>query len=375
MYRLLSILLALTVVGCGPDKQQQVRGAGSFGDPIVVGVAWPFSSRSDQFRKGVTMAADDLNDQGGVLGRPLKLVFSDDGGNAGMGKLVAQQFAEHTEMVAVLGHYDTHIAERASLTYQYSGLLMMTPAATQPNLTQQGLSRIFRTIPNDTQIGGQLAEMAKRHGYQRIVIVLEQSKYGRNLANAIEFRCEDLGITTVDRLSYDSGVEDYRLILSRLQLLKCDAIFFAGLGKDASAIIAAARAQGFQQPVLGGNGLDTPDLFAAGAEAVEGTYLLSVFDSQNPNPYVQNFNRRFSAIHQSLPDAWAAQGYDIVQLLAHGIRSAQSTDPDAIARGLHGLEEWYGVTGRHDFDEKGEVQHKPMVMKVARNGKLAFTDN
>lgn len=371
--KILCLLLLIACLSCGSvTHSQQKRGSGKTNEPIIVGVAWPFSVKNDQFRDGVTMAVKDINEAGGVLGRPFEMVFADDGGKANQGEVVAQQFVEHSDMVAVLGHYHAHIAEPASLTYEYSGLLMMTPGATHPKLMQQGFQRIFRTIPNDNQIGGQLADIARQRGFKRAVIIHEQSNYGRQLANAIEFRCEEIQVTIADRLSYDTGIDDYRLMFSRLQLLDCDAIFFAGLGSDAAAIISAAREQGFQQPFLGGNGLDTPDLFVKGAEAVEGTYVLSVFDSRNPNPYVQDFNRRFDAMFQNQPDAWAAQGYDTVQLLARGIRGAQSTEPSDIAGAMRNIRGWYGVTGRHDFDNQGEIHNKPMVMKVARNGKLDF---
>lgn len=368
----LSLVALLALSGCSTLEEPAQPPQEAFGKPIQIGVAWPFSSKNDLFKEGVTLALDDINRDGGVLGRPLEAIFADDGGKVGKGKAVAQEFVDHGNLIAVVGHYDAHIADAASLTYEYNGILIITPGATHPKLTQQGFKRIVRTIPSDTQVGDQLADIARKRGYHRTAIIHEQSSYGMQLANAIEFRCEENGIEVVDRLGYDSSSRDFRLMMARLKLSQCDAIFIAGLAADAARIITEARGDGFTQPFLGGNGLDAPDLFEVDSGAVEGTLVLSVFDSHNPDPYVQFFNRHFESVYHKAPDAWAAQGYDAIQLLAHGIRAAQSKEPQHVADALKAIKFWHGITGSHSFDSNGDVHDKPMVMKIAKNGALVY---
>ena len=370
----LACWLSWCLSGCTPtvDSAQVNLTAASAGDPLLIGVGWPLSGKQDFFRHGIELAIEDLNARGGVLGRPIQAVFRDDKSEVSTGKSIAQSFAEDPKIEIVIGHYDSFISLPAAITYEYYGLLMISPGTTDPKLTEQGFERVFRTVPSDLQVGSQLAEIARDRGHKKMVIIYEQSGYGRQLANAIEFRSEELRLKISDRVSYDPGIVDYRLIFATLRLIEYDGVFFAGLGEDARSFIAEARDRGIDKVFLGGNGLDTRRLFGQDPDAAEGTLVLSVFHMDNPNPYVQYFRKHFQDTHGEEPDAWAAQGYDAVQLLAHAIRHAQSTVPDQIAAALNHLDSWYGVTGQHSFDEKGDVQGKAMVMKIARNGKLEF---
>lgn len=343
-------------------------------EPIRIGVAWPFSSRDDLFRQGIELAAHELNQEGGVLGRSITLVFADDAGTVSQGKLVAQRFAEEENLNAVIGHFDSHIALAASVTYAYHQLLFISPGATHPRLTKQGFAKLFRTAPNDATAGRQLAEMAKELGYRKFVVVHEQSRHGGELANSIEFRAGELDLEVAARFTYGVNSGDFRLLLDRMSVVEFDAIFFAGEAGDAAQFIDAARNEGLTQPFLGGYGLDNPRLFGAEPSHIEGTLVLSVFHQDAPDPYVQSFNMRFAEMYQKLPDAWAAQGYDALKMLAHAVRGAQSTDSQAIAARLHAMPTWYGVTGAHVFDDQGDVVEKEMVPKIVRAGKLAYFD-
>lgn len=342
--------------------------------PIRIGVAWPFSSRDDLFREGVEMATRELNEEGGVIGRRLELVIADDAGTVSQGKLVAQRFAEQEQLDAVIGHFDSHIALAASVTYAYHQLLFISPGATHPRLTKQGFAKLFRTAPNDATAGRQLAEIAKKLGYQKLVVVHEQSRHGGELANSIEFRAGELDLEIAARFSYGVNSGDFRLLLDRMLVVEFDAVFFAGEAGDASLFIDAARGQGVNRPFLGGYGLDNPRLVSGDPSDVEGTLVLSVFHEDAPDPYVQSFNMRFAEQYQKMPDAWAAQGYDAVKMLAYAIRGAQSSEAKAVAAQLHAMPVWYGVTGPHIFDDQGDVVEKEMVPKIVRQGKLAYFD-
>ena len=356
------LMSLLSCVGSGTEPAEPAS--------LEFGVAWPFSTRDDLFRKGVELAIRDVNAEGGVFGRKLVAHYGDDKSDVTAGKTLAWAFSRQPELAAVIGHYDSFVAIPAALTYAYHGLLFISPGATSPRLTEQGFRQVFRTIPSDVRMGGQLAEIAHREGHQRMVILHEQTPYGRHLANAIEFRAEELGIYIVDRLSYESGAGEQRLLLNRLRLLNYEGIFFAGLARDGREFITAARELGIEAQVFGGIGLDSAALLEGDSKALEGTVVLSVFDVENPNPYVQSFNKHFREAAGRPPDAWAAQGYDAVKVWVYACRRAQSTAPGEVAEALREIRDWYGVTGPHTFDDSGEVLGKPLVVKRVRGGRL-----
>jgi len=356
-----------------PERRAEVAERNT-GD-IVIGVAWPYSAKPDLFKEGIELAKEEINAGGGVLGRQIKLVHRDDKANVAVGKQVAQEFAETLEMTAVIGHYNSYISLPAAITYGYYGLLMITPGSTTAKLTRGGYSNVFRTIPSDNEIGDQLAELAAQQGFKRVVIFYQKGQYGIGLANAFELRAEELGIFVPDRFDYDSSMRDYDWILDKLELLDFDAIFLAGYSKEAGQIIAQAREKGIQAPFLGGDGLDSPDLVEGQPEAVAGTMVLSVFHPDNPQPAVQKFDKVFQDKYGHLPDAWAAQGYDTLKILAHAIESAGSSSPQKVADSLKKMRNWQGVTGNHSFDGYGNVTDKSLVRKIVRNGQLEYWGN
>lgn len=150
------------------------------------------------------------------------------------------------------------------------------------------------------------------------------------------------------------------------------AIFITGSTPPAAEFIRQARAAGINVPIYGGDGLDSGELTTIGGEAAEGTVFASPFDPDNGRPEVQKFATAFKSKCGGPPDAWAAQAYDAVKLLAHAMNQAGSTVPGDVARVLHQTRGWPGVTGTHTFDENGAVIDKPIVLKVVRNGQFEF---
>ena len=374
---ILSGILVFAMMGCGTlelTPETRAEFAAENEQELIIGVGWPLTGKNDLFKQGVEMGLAEINGQGGVLGRKLVVDFKDDKGMITDGKLVAQGFAENPDCIAVIGHYNSFISVPAAVIYEYYGLLMLSPGSTSPHLTSQGYERTFRMIPSDVQIGSQLAEFAKKQGYQRMVILYEKSAYGTGLANAFEFRAEDLEIFVPTRMSYDSNLKDYRRILDEIKLIDFDAAFIAGYGADAGLIIKQLREMGIETPFMGGDGLDTSQLWEKDPEAVEGTTVLTVFHPDEPKALVQQFKQEFSDKFGMVPDGWAAQGYDAIRLLADAIKRADSLNPSQIANTLRSTKDWQGVTGNHTFNDSGEVVEKRMVKQVVRNAAFEYLD-
>ncbi len=374
----LAALLALAglFAACQPlsiaeEREQRALNA-TASDPIIVGIAFPLSDPAFiKFTWGVNMAVEELNSAGGVLGRQIELIRQDDGRDITQGRLVAQRLADNPDVVAVIGHYNSFISLPASATYQFSGLLMLSPGSTNPALTRQGFDLVFRNVPTDTEVGRQMARYALSAGYRRMVILYANDSYGRGLGNVFELEAQNLSITIVDRRSFVGGQSSFAEIVSALKRQDFDAVFFAGLAAEAHTFLHEAHEAGINVPLMGGDGLDSPELFGIDPEIADGTIVASFFHPALPS--AQAFNERFAADFQGqLPDTWAAQGYDAVHLLAYAMEQAGSTAPHAVAAALHTIDAWEGVTGTHTFDANGDVVGKPVVLMIARNGVFEF---
>lgn len=362
--------------GCGKGTpvEERARGLEQPGDSIVFAAAWPFSVNKDLYKEGVQLAVEQVNANGGVLGRKLEVILGDDKGDVNQGRIIAQQFADNLHVSAVIGHYNSHVSLAASSIYQFSGLLMLSPGSTSPRLTGQGYSLVFRNVPHDGEVGKQVARYCLNRGYRRIAVLYVKNAYGRGLANAFENTADTLNMSIVDSRSYTAASADYfrNLVTEWKENYDFDAVFLAGSVPMAATLIKIIRETGVTVPVLGGDGLESPDLMRIAGRAAEGTVVVSFFHHDDPRPEVKLFVEAFRKKYGKNPDTWAGQSYDAVKLLAHAIQKAASPAPEKVAHALRSPEGWRGVTGVHLFNERGDVVSKPVILQIVKNGRFEF---
>lgn len=338
------------------------------GKTVKLGVVWP--EDIDFFLDGVRMATAEINAAGGVLGKQVEIVYQNDDESVTKARLIAQEFAEAQEVSAVIGHAYSYLTIPTAPQYEFSGLVLVSPASTDPKLTQNGYKRVFRTIPSDVEFAKHLAQYMAEEGHKKIIIFYVKDSYGQSLANNFEKFSERFGLTIVDRLSYEeSGGYNYEKIIATWKnYYKADAIFLAGTMPHAAHFVKQARAYGLDIPIVGGDGLDSQKLMEIAGDSAEGVIVASIFHIGDPAEEVLDFTEKFEARYDKKPDAWSAQGYDAVNLVIHAIRTGKSEKPSDIADVLHKTKDWRGVTGIYNFDEFGEIHGKKIVNKVVRNG-------
>ncbi len=374
-------LVACIILGAcrpsGSPATERIARAERAAGSIVVGVAWPWAARREvRYGEGLDMAVAEINASGGVRGRRIVLEREDDHESVDEGELVAQRLANDPDVVAVIGHLQSYVSVPASAIYDLSGLLMIAPTATDPELTAHGYSRVFRATFTDTEVGRQMAEYAARQGYERIGIYYIRSDYGRNLANAFEERANDLGLSIPVRQSYEPnaprGSDSFGPTLRGWSEVGLDAIFLAGEVPSAARAIVAAREQGITVPILGGDAMSSRELISVAGSAAEGTVVATAFHADEPRPEVRQFAAAFEERYGAPPDAGSALGYDVIRLLAAAIERAGTTIPDSVAGALHSLHDWKGVTGTFAFDSVGNLVRRPIAKMVVRDGAFEY---
>lgn len=363
MYQIiiLCIVTFLLLTGCGKLVDHK---------DIVIGVAWPFTTDNSRFNEGIDLAVRDINRSGGINGRQLRLVKEDDGSELVKGMAIAQSFAENKEIQAVIGHRNSFVSVPASAIYDNAGLVMLSPASTAPDLTKDEYKYIFRNIPSDDEIARQLAIYLAKQGHRRMVIFYSDDSYGTGLANSFEDHARSLGITIVDRFSYYNGVEDLKRLNLRWRAYGMDGIFIANTLAGGSRFIFDAGQAGIEVPFIAGNALDSPLLAQQAGKASEGTIIGSAFNPDINRPEVKSFVAEFLKEYKESPSSYAALGYDAVKMLAAAIGKSDLQNRSTVAKELRTLGKWPGVTGIHEFGEKGNDVGDLVVLKKLHNGKL-----
>ena len=377
-----TLVVAAFLSGCGSSPENGAGGGrkalATADGEIVVGVAWPWKARSEVlFSHGLDMALDEVHAHGGVRGRQIRLLKVDDEESVNTGRLVAQRLANSPEVMAVIGHLQSHVTVPAAAIYDLADLLLLSPASTSADLTSQGYSNVFRATFTDAVVGAQMADYAIEQGFSRIAVYYVRSIYGRALANAFEERLADsASVNIVARDSYDPN-QDLRgrrlqAMLAAWRNLEIDAIFLAGEVPSAGRLIAAFRKAGLDVPVFGGDAMSSPALIQAGGEATDGIVVATFFHPDEPRDEVAGFVKAFEGRYGLVPDAAAALGYDCLRLLAEAMRAAPTPAPSDVAAALRGLDAWEGVTGPFTFDEQGNLTGRRVAKSVVRNGKFQY---
>lgn len=379
IFALAALASTAAVAGCGPGTPAERRaewGREGTGD-ITVAAVWPWRALTEiRFAEGLQMAVDEVNATGGIHGRKLRLRKEDDNGSVNDGLLIAQRLADDPHVAAVIGHLQSYVTVPAAAIYETGGLPMLSPASTDPALTSKGYTGVFRIIATDQQTGRQMADFAARRGYRRVAIYYVRNTYGRELANAFEERAAGTGVTVVARASYapDAPADgrNFEATLGEWKEMELDAIFLAGEVPQAGYLVSEARRKGITVPVIGADAMSSPALLAAGGEAAEGIVVPSAFHPREPRARVQQFAEAFRKRYGIDPDPGSALGYDAVMVLAEAMRSARSAAPEDLARALHGLQGFDGVTGPISFDERGDLETRTLVKMVVKGGAFHY---
>ena len=371
------VFLAVTLfTGCARTNDADGPTTDAAWDSVRVAVAWSWGARgSASFGQGVVLAVEEVNQSGGIGGRPLSIRRVDDGESVHVARLEAAAIAASQDFAAVIGHLHSHISLSTAPIYRAAGLLMISPASTAPELTRGGNELFLRTVNSDTVTAGLLAAYARAQGHERVVIGYVRSEYGAGLANAFERSAADRGLEVVDRRSYDASGQDvafYQAVFDDWASRRIDAVLLAGTAPSAAFVLQALRRAGVNVPVLGGDGLDDAGLPDAATDAAEGVTAVTSFHPDNPRTEVQRFVGAYSTRFGGKPDSWAARGYEAVQLLAQGMLATGSTRGYEVAEALRAGKEWTTLSGPLSFASTGEPQFRPGILVRVHEGAYRF---
>ncbi|GEM_PF-485803 len=335
--------------------------------PVDIAIVWPQDPHEGQLVSGAILAQEEVNRQGGVLnGRPIKLWFFDDTFD------IADKVSNNLDLLAAIGHHNSETSIPASITYEYRGMLYLSPRATLVALTSHRFSYVFRTIPNNKQMAAQLAHFVKLQGYKRIVLLYSRDPYAEEVAAKFYENAVNNDTQIVHRASFFEHRRNFRSLIADFRGKKFDAIFLAAWPAAAAKVIKQTRDMGIkEQPFIGVDAMDSGLLAERAGSAADGTVVPTVYDaravtSQDSVRFINNFQARFNRT----PDTWAAQGYDGVKLLAYAMNDAKSTVPLAVATTLRYLNFWLGVTGAYRFDRSGDIYGKLYKFNELKDGRF-----
>ncbi|XCN74108.1 MAG: ABC transporter substrate-binding protein [Candidatus Electrothrix aestuarii] len=366
-------------------------------DDILIGIVAE-SVNSVFFLQGVEAAVEEINQKGGILGRKIQTVLRYDQGDPDEAKIIAEELADNKDIVAVIGHRKNETAAAAAIIYENAGLLFLSHGAKAPDLTMRKTNYIFRNIPAQDEFGIAMAKRAsKEEDINRIVVFHERSDEQKRLADIFKKKAVEEGLKIVATRSYFSGQKNFEDIIAQLKEYQSDdqegaydSAVICGNVSDAALLVKQLQEMsqkmfGKTISIIGGDGLDSPELYVVAGKASDGVLIPTVFRADYPDKITQKFVKEFREKNELPPDTWAAQGYDAVHLLAHAMKESSEINSEQIAISLRYLTKWKGVTGSYSFfpqkdhaQEKmpqGDIKGKEIYFKKMMNGHFVFQDH
>ena len=332
------------------------------------------ASFGQQSHKGLTLAIEELNAAGGVLGKKLELITEDNQTKPGESATAVKKLISRDKVVALIGEVASGRSLEAAPIAQAAKIPMIAPAATNPKVTQTG-NYIFRVCFIDPFQGTVMAKFAQNDLKAKKVAVLSSvsNAYSVGLAKFFKETFTANGGIIVSEKNFSEGDKDFRAQLTAVKAAGADAVFVPSYYTEAALIARQARDLGLNVPFFGGDGWVADQLLEIGGEALNGCYYSTHFSPENQDPVVQAFVKKFKARWgaNENPDAFAALGYDAAYVLVDAIKRAGSTEGPKLRNALAATKNFSGVTGVTNIDANRDAS-KPAAIIAIKNGKLEF---
>jgi branched-chain amino acid transport system substrate-binding protein len=368
----LGVCLALLACGAGGGGSADAKAP----EPIKIGHFASLTGDTATFGqstdRGIRMAIEQINESGGVLGRPLELISEDDRSITEEARTAAQKLLQRDQVIALLGEVASSRSLAAAPEAQRASVPMISPASTNPKVTEVG-NYIFRTCFIDPFQGAVMAHFAFEELKVRRVAILFDFKqdYSVGLADFFRQTFTQLGGQIVADERYTSGDIEFRAQLTTIRAAHPEAVFVPGYYTELGLIAKQARELGLNVPLLGGDGWDSSKTLEIGGPAVEGYYFSNHYAADSDSPKVQDFVKRYRDKHGEVPDAMAALGYDAAGILVDALRRAGDTSGPRLRDAIAATKDYEGVTGKITIDGQRNAHKDAVVLKI-ENGQFHF---
>ncbi|WP_313347140.1 ABC transporter substrate-binding protein [Sedimentibacter sp.] len=364
---IMAVLLATVFTGCSSS------GKGSKdADTIKIGVASPYTGDYAQFgdytKDGVELAVEEINNAGGVLGKPIEIVYGDDKGDSKEAVSVAQKFASDKNIVGIIGHFFSGASLAAGPIYQQNEIPAIAVASTNPNVANIG-NYVYRINVGDNYQGSQLAELLKAEGYNKVSVIYDNSDYGKGVSDVFSNIFKAVGGEVLFNETYLGGQDkDFSLILTKIKNSDTEVIVLVSYYTEASLIIQQARNLGIDVPFYASDSLYTDDFLKLAGDDANGTHVVCYFHESDPSEAAQEFVKKFENKYNKKVDSWSPYAYDAMHVMADAINRAGTTDGPAIRDAIAATADFQGATGVTNFQGAREPVGKDLVILVVEDG-------
>lgn len=371
-------VVGLLLAGCGAPDAKVIKIATQ--SPLSGGM----SAVGTDIKNGAQLALEQLSAPLVAMGFKVELAAFDDQGNPDTGVANAKNIVSDPAILAIVGHYNSGVQIPSSEEYHAAGLANVSPANTNPKVTERGYLEVSRICGRDDVQGAVGAQFANVKGIKSAYVLHDKTAYGQGIAEYFKRESENLGIKvlgfagTEEKANFDS-------ILSPILAAKPEAIYFGGMFDQAAVLFKQARQKGYMGMFLSDDGFDSSDAAKIGGAALlegAGTYFSTVAGPAAAYPGTAKFQADFKAKFGGEPQPFAAQSYDSMAIVLKAIENAAIAAGKKIparadvAKAVRALKDFPGITGTFTFNAKGDLaKAKYFIIQVTSADPALWSQN
>ncbi|HKB24370.1 MAG TPA: branched-chain amino acid ABC transporter substrate-binding protein [Methylomirabilota bacterium] len=375
----LAVLAVLALVALPAASRLAAQGKGT----IKIATQSPLSggqaALGEGIKLGAQLAIEKFKGNLEKLGYKVELVPFDDQAKPDVGVANAKNIIADKAILAVIGHLNSGVAIPSSEVYKEVQLAMISPANTNPTVTDRGYANVNRVCGRDDVQGVVGSEFA--HGTMKVksvYIIHDKTQYGQGVAEFFKADAEKKGIKV---LGFEGTEEksNFDPILTPVKAKNPGLIYFGGIYDQGAPFFKQAYEKGIKAKFLGPDGMDSSDLVKIAGKAVVGMYYTSAAGPASALPKAKQFVEDFKKKFGKNPEPYAAEAYDAavialraIEAAAKGGKAPTREDVSAAIRKV----KYNGITGEIEFDGKGDRKKALyFVLQVVSDNSEKWGDN
>jgi len=366
---LIVLLCVLLLAGC--KATPRVKGE------VVVYVAAPLSGwQADGGQTvvgGVRLMAERINAAGGLLGYTVKVVAIDDEADSDVAVQVAEEIRAALDggqkVIGIVGHYNSGQTLAAMEVYKDLPLVIVTPTASDVSITQKGYRNFFRVNATDAaQAPVDARFLIQTLGAKRIALVHANNEYGRGLRDQMVGALKGLGVEPAAVIEIPEGASTHAKAVQQIQTLQPDAIFLAGYETEGYILLPELREAGVTAPFMASDGCFLYEFIDGSGPAAEGAYVSGI----TPDPKTVA-DKKWWTDYQQLetrnPGTYSVAGYSAMDVIATGVKKANTFDASRVADAIRGLD-FQTLVGQVRYNASGDLQQPRVYIFQVKDGEF-----
>jgi branched-chain amino acid transport system substrate-binding protein len=316
-------------------------------------------------KRGIDMAIEEINAAGGINGKKIKHINYDNKSDNDETLAVVNRLISQDNVLAIIGEATSGKSKIGGQVAQQNKVVMLTSSATNPEVTKIG-NYIFRACFIDPFQGYVMAKFMTENLKMKKAAILRdvKSDYSMGLSDVFITEFKKMGGEIVTDISYQEGDIDFKSQLTAIKAKNPDAIFVPGYYNEVALLARQLKDLGMKQPMLGGDGWSSPDLYKIAKDAITGHYFSNHYTTESTDPKTVEFVKKFKAKFNEDADVMAALAYDATYMMAEAIKNTKELNRETIREELTKIKDFHGVTGKMSMNENRDAVKSAVVVRI-----------